>query len=84
MTTLPRAYGFEEAATKLRNAGYKKITENWLRRHLSQVPHTRIGREITFTDEQLLAFLAAHSTAPPKPRAVTGPQPVDRRRRGLS
>lgn len=77
MTALPRAYGFAAAAAKLREAGHTKLTEYWLRSHLDQVPHTRIGREITFTDDQLRAFLDGHSHTP----EVKELRPVDRRRR---
>ncbi|MBH1932923.1 helix-turn-helix domain-containing protein [Streptomyces sp. AV19] len=38
---------YEEAAAALR------IKESWLRRHIKDLPHTKLGREVLFTDEDL-------------------------------
>ena len=80
MTALPAGYGADEAARRLTAAGYPR-TAHWLKTHLSQVPHTRIGRDVRFTDAQLLEFLQLSSREPVVKAAGNGPRPVSSSRR---
>ncbi|MHB2023128.1 MAG: helix-turn-helix domain-containing protein [Mycobacteriales bacterium] len=59
-------------------AAVLNVAENWLRKKVTaaQVPHTRLGRHVRFTEEHLRQIVAAGEQAvPPSP---------PRGRRGLS
>jgi hypothetical protein len=77
MTAIEPGHGFAAAAQKLQDAGYA-ITERWLRDHVKAVPHTKVGREIRFTDSHLAELLEQHTH---RPVAKTDEdRPVGRRR----
>lgn len=42
-----RRYTYPEAAEELR------VTVTWLKRHIKKLPHTKKGRVVTFSDEDL-------------------------------
>ncbi|MCX5201092.1 helix-turn-helix domain-containing protein [Streptomyces sp. NBC_00237] len=61
---------YPEAAAILR------IEESWLRRHIKQLPHTKLGRTVRFTDADLdrIDELFHHEpTSGPLARAVAAP-----------
>ena len=45
---IPRLYTYAEAAERLHG-----ISETWLRRHIRELPHSKFGREVRFTDADL-------------------------------
>ncbi|MEW2260803.1 hypothetical protein [Streptomyces sp. NPDC047869] len=58
-------------------------TVTWLRRHIKRLPHTKLGRVVYFTDDDLrrIDTLFHHEPAP-APAAVTGQLvPLPSRRR---
>ncbi|MFF2651505.1 helix-turn-helix domain-containing protein [Streptomyces sp. NPDC058045] len=55
-------YTYPEAANELR------VTEDWLRRHIKQLPHSKKGRTVTFTDDDLDRIDTLHHHEP-----TTGP-----------
>lgn len=69
---------FPEAAAVLR------CEESWLRRHIKKLPHTKLGRVVTFTDADLKRidelFHHEPTTGPlalaPKPAPAAGPHPM--------
>lgn len=71
-----KKYTYPEAAEALR------IPEPWLRRHIKRLPHTKIGRTVTFSDEDLVRIDAMHhhepTTGPPAPVPApsTGAHPL--------
>ena len=77
MTSLEPAYGFAEAAAKLQQLGYK-ISERYLREHIGEVPHTKVGRDVKFTESHLAEFLESRTKRPAAPRS--GPAGGRRRR----
>jgi hypothetical protein len=44
---MSRRHTYPEAAERLR------VEESWLRRHIKQLPHSKKGRVVTFSDEDL-------------------------------
>ncbi|RPK74504.1 helix-turn-helix domain-containing protein [Streptomyces sp. ADI95-17] len=63
MTT--RRYKYAEAAEALR------VEERWLRRNIRQLPHSKKGRAVTFTDADLERIDQMHHHEP-----TTGPLAV--------
>jgi hypothetical protein len=65
---MKRRYTYPEAAVELR------VEESWLRRHIKQLPHSKKGRVVTFTEDDLDRIDALHrhepSTGPLAPVAV--------------
>ncbi|MDX5569354.1 helix-turn-helix domain-containing protein [Streptomyces sp. ID05-04B] len=57
-----RRHTYPEAAEILR------VKETWLRRHIKQLPHSKKGREVTFTDADLDRIDSLHHHEP-----TTGP-----------
>ncbi|MFF9894910.1 helix-turn-helix domain-containing protein [Streptomyces longispororuber] len=57
-----RRYTYPEAAKILR------VEERWLRRNIKRLPHSRKGRSVTFSDEDLDRIDALHHHEP-----TTGP-----------
>lgn len=55
-------YTYPEAAALLR------VTETWLRRHIKALPHSKKGRVVTFTDDDLARIDSLHHHEP-----TTGP-----------
>ncbi|MEU4205625.1 helix-turn-helix domain-containing protein [Streptomyces sp. NPDC026294] len=53
-----RRYTYPEAAEVLR------VEERWLRRNINDLPHTRKGRVVTFTDDDLDRIDAMHHHEP--------------------
>jgi hypothetical protein len=47
--------GYAEAAAEL------PCFEYWLRRNISRLPHTRMGRKVSFSDEDIAAIRAIHA-----------------------
>ncbi|MEV1020670.1 DNA-binding protein [Streptomyces sp. NPDC050264] len=67
-----RRFDYAEAAAELR------VTEGWLRRHIKQLPHTKKGRVVTFTDADLERIDALHHHEPTTgPLAQTPPAAED-------
>ncbi|PJN38955.1 DNA-binding protein [Streptomyces sp. CB02959] len=58
----PSLFTYDEAADALR------VQKTWLQRHIKALPHTKIGREVLFTEEHLAEIVRAFHVAP-----VTGP-----------
>lgn len=75
--SLEPAFGYTEAAVRLNQRGYR-ISERWLREHIGQVPHIKVGRDVRFTDSLLAEFLEQHTKRPAAERA--GPAGGRRRR----
>lgn len=69
-------YTYEQAARRL----YLKDA-SWLRRNISQLPHTKICREVLFTDDDLerivRAFHVEPDAGPLAPPAATAPTADD-------
>lgn len=74
--TLETGYDYPAAAARLREAGYP-VTERWLRNHIKELPHTKIGYEVRFTDAQLAELVADRSRTPAAQESL---KPVSRRR----
>jgi hypothetical protein len=69
--SLPRRYSYAEAAEQL------GVEESWLRQHIKRLPHIKLGRDVWFTDEQLLRILQIHTYEPPAlAPTVAAPSPV--------
>lgn len=49
-------------------AGILRVDERWLRRHIGSLPHSKKGRVVTFSDEDLDRIDALHHHEP-----TTGP-----------
>ncbi|MCX4827127.1 helix-turn-helix domain-containing protein [Streptomyces sp. NBC_01016] len=74
---MTRRFTYAEAAAELR------VSETWLRRHIKALPHSKKGRVVTFTAEDLERIDALHHHEPtagplaivsaPKP---DGPHPM--------
>ncbi|WP_422132277.1 helix-turn-helix domain-containing protein [Streptomyces misionensis] len=56
---------YAEAAKELR------IQESWLRRHIKQLPHTKLGRTVYFTDDDLRRIDALFHHEPTAGPSVT-------------
>lgn len=68
-------YTYAEAAAELR------VTETWLRRHITKLPHSKKGRVITFSDadlERIDALFHREPTSGPlaKPLPTVGGHPL--------
>jgi len=59
---MKRRHTYAEAADILR------VDERWLRRHIARLPHSKKGRAVTFSDEDLDRIDALHHHEP-----TTGP-----------
>lgn len=57
-----KRHTYAEAAEELR------VDERWLRRHIKQLPHSKKGRVVTFSDDDLTQIDALHHWDP-----TTGP-----------
>ncbi|MFI1723876.1 DNA-binding protein [Streptomyces sp. NPDC020489] len=80
---MTRRFTYAEAAEELP----ENVTETWLRRHIKRLPHTKLGRAVYFTDDDLRRIdqlfhhepttgpLAAAPTPAPAPSAHT-PHPL--------
>ncbi|MFD5975519.1 helix-turn-helix domain-containing protein [Streptomyces bacillaris] len=53
-----RRYTYPEAAVELR------VEESWLRRHIKRLPHSKKGRVVTFSAEDLDRIDAMHHHEP--------------------
>lgn len=60
-----KRHTYPEAAAILR------VKETWLRRHIKQLPHSKKGREVTFSDQDLDRIDALYHHEP-----TTGPLAV--------
>jgi hypothetical protein len=67
-----KRHTYPEAAAELR------VEESWLRRHIKGLPHSKKGRVVTFTDEDLARIDAMfhHEPGTTTPAAVKGPHPL--------
>ena len=61
---MTRRLTYAEAAEELPDG----VTETWLRRHIKQLPHSKVGRVVYFTDADLERIDALHHHEP-----TTGP-----------
>lgn len=69
---------YPEAARLLR------VDETWLRRHIKQLPHTKLGRVVIFTDTDLERIETLHHhepqtgplAAPPRPSGTASLHPL--------
>lgn len=57
-----KVFDYAEAAAELR------VKEGWLRRHIKQLPHSKNGRTVTFSDVDLERIHVLHHYEP-----TTGP-----------
>lgn len=55
---MKRRHTYPEAAAILR------VEESWLRRHIKGLPHSKKGRKVTFSDEDLDRIDALHHREP--------------------
>ncbi|WP_327376243.1 helix-turn-helix domain-containing protein [Streptomyces sp. NBC_01216] len=73
---MTRRYTYPEAAEELR------IEESWLRRHIKELPHSKKGRVVTFTDadlDRIDAIFHHEPTVGPLatvPASAAGPHPL--------
>jgi hypothetical protein len=68
-----RRYTYAEAAAELR------VEKTWLQRHIKELPHSRKGRVVTFTDDDLVRIDQIHHHEPthgPLARPVLVPSPA--------
>jgi excisionase family DNA binding protein len=67
-------FTFEEAARRL------SMSESWLRKQVANraIPHTKLGRSVRFTEDQLRRIIAIKSVEP-----VVRPLSTGRRRSAL-
>lgn len=73
-----RRHTYPEAAQVLR------VEESWLRRHIKQLPHSKKGRVVTFSDDDLARIdalthyepTAGPLAAAPPVKASAGPHPL--------
>jgi hypothetical protein len=71
----PRLLSFTDAAAHL------GVSESWLRTHVRDLPHRRLGRKVMFTVDDLDRIVALAYTAPPVTvTGVTSIRPSRRRR----
>lgn len=69
---MTRNYTYPEAAVELR------VLESWLRRHIKKLPHSKKGKVVTFSEDDIKRIDALHhhepSTGPlaPAPRPSSG------------
>ncbi|MFJ9318291.1 helix-turn-helix domain-containing protein [Streptomyces globisporus] len=59
-------FTYPEAAEELR------VEESWLRRHIKKLPHSKKGRVVTFSADDLDRIDAMHHHDPAVPRPVAG------------
>ncbi|WP_335936666.1 DNA-binding protein [Streptomyces sp. PTD5-9] len=65
---MSRRYTYAEAADALR------VEERWLRRNIARLPHSKLGRSVTFTDADLDRIDQMHHHEPTAgPLAVSAP-----------
>lgn len=71
-----RRYTYPEAAEMLR------VKERWLRQNIGQLPHSKKGRTVTFSEEDLDRIDALHHHEPTTgplavaPAPASGPHPL--------
>jgi DNA-binding Lrp family transcriptional regulator len=71
----PLLLSFSEAARRL------GLPESWLRAHVRELPHRRLGRKVMFTVDDLDRIVALAAATPPPPvTGVTSIRPSGRRR----
>ncbi|WP_406398755.1 helix-turn-helix domain-containing protein [Streptomyces uncialis] len=63
-------YTYPEAAELLR------IEESWLRRHIKRLPHSKLGRVVRFTDDDLERIDAMHHYEPTAGPLAATPAPA--------
>lgn len=64
-------YDYDEAAAELRT------TKTWLQRHINELPHTKIGRTVTFSDDDVNRIRQIHHREPAcGPLAAPTPAPI--------
>ncbi|MFF9043285.1 DNA-binding protein [Streptomyces parvulus] len=76
---MTRRLGYAEAAEELPG-----VEESWLRRHIKQLPHSKVGRAVYFTDADLeridAIFHHEPTTGPvaaaPAPNPAAAPHPL--------
>ncbi|MER6191817.1 helix-turn-helix domain-containing protein [Streptomyces cyaneofuscatus] len=61
---MSRRYTYPEAAAELR------VEESWLRRHIKKLPHSKKGRVVTFSAEDLDLIDAMHHHEPTAAQTV--------------
>lgn len=61
---------YAEAAKKLR------VEQSWLRRHIKRLPHSKKGRVVTFSDEDLNRIDALFHHEPTTGPLAIGPAPT--------
>ncbi|MFF9269138.1 DNA-binding protein [Streptomyces sp. WAC04189] len=52
------------------------VTENWLRKHIKQLPHKKVGRVVYFTDADLERIDQMHHHEPTTGPLATAPTPT--------
>ncbi|NNJ04193.1 helix-turn-helix domain-containing protein [Streptomyces sp. PKU-MA01144] len=67
---MSRRYTYPEAAERLR------VEERWLRRNIRRLPHSKKGRVVTFSDEDLDRIDALHHHEPTSSPLATLPVPA--------
>ncbi|MFF3928621.1 helix-turn-helix domain-containing protein [Streptomyces hirsutus] len=68
---MTRRLKYPEAAEEL------GVEESWLRRHIKELPHKKVGRSVYFTDADLERIDALHHREPTAgPLAARPPQPA--------
>lgn len=55
---MKRRYTYPEAAAQLR------VEESWLRRHIKRLPHSKFGKVVTFSEDDLERIDALHHHEP--------------------
>lgn len=63
---MSRRYTYPEAAAELR------VEESWLRRHIKALPHSKKGRVVTFSAEDLDRIDAMHHHEPSVAKQTAG------------
>ncbi|NUH35321.1 DNA-binding protein [Streptomyces samsunensis] len=69
---MTRRHTYPEAAAELR------VEESWLRRHIKKLPHSKKGRVVTFSDEDLTCIDAMfhHEPEQAPPLRAVGAHPL--------
>lgn len=62
-TALRILYGYAEAATAL------DLPETWLRRHINELPHCKVGQHVKFTEAHLREIAEMFEVRPDQPAA---------------
>ncbi|WP_019548422.1 helix-turn-helix domain-containing protein [Streptomyces sulphureus] len=59
-------FGYAEAAAQIPG-----VTESWLRKHIKELPHSKVGRRVYFTSADLERIDAMHHVEPRSASSVT-------------